>query len=391
MKRWMVVAAWDWRLRADRHAGCGARRAACLVRGLPGGCHRVVNRHAAISKNNVWAVGETYTKAGKPVYQPFIRHFNGSSWQVVTIPGSAGSAIPGCQHRRRTTSGSAGTRAAARPPLPWRVPVERRPLGKGPDARDGGIRSVAVLGPNNVWAFGMSSAVFVRRLPLERLQVAGLPPRQHQLHPAGASPRQRPITSGCPDTRTRGSSRWWPPTAGTARAWHAVSMPHPALDDGARSHGGVGLQRLDRLVRSTAESPPHALHWDGHHWRTVTVPYYADTTDIVPDGKGGYWFGAQAILTGSTWTSRGGPRLHRRLQRRDPDTGHHVLPAGRRGGDRQLFNPRSQRSSGSTSSRLAPGSALEPVDKGFHVAANLAGLGSRRWPPQRGVGGWPVW
>jgi hypothetical protein len=35
----------------------------------------------------------------------------------------------------------------------------------------------------------------------------------------------------------------------------------------------------------------------------VTPPNYANTYDIVPDAKGGYWFGWQAILTGSTWTN----------------------------------------------------------------------------------------
>jgi hypothetical protein len=43
--------------------------------------------------------------------------------------------------------------------------------------------------------------------------------------------------------------------------------------------------------------------WDGRKWYTVTAVYYADPLDIVPDGKGGYWFGAQAILNGSTWTT----------------------------------------------------------------------------------------
>ena len=44
------------------------------------------NQTAAISKNNIWAVGDTYTKAGKTIYQPFVRHFNGSSWQAITLP-----------------------------------------------------------------------------------------------------------------------------------------------------------------------------------------------------------------------------------------------------------------------------------------------------------------
>jgi hypothetical protein len=29
----------------------------------------------------------------------------------------------------------------------------------------------------------------------------------------------------------------------------------------------------------------------------------ANTSNVVPDGKGGYWFGDAAILTGSTWAS----------------------------------------------------------------------------------------
>ena len=35
----------------------------------------------------------------------------------------------------------------------------------------------------------------------------------------------------------------------------------------------------------------------------MTAVYFADPLEIVPDGKSGYWFGAQAILSGSTWTT----------------------------------------------------------------------------------------
>ena len=35
----------------------------------------------------------------------------------------------------------------------------------------------------------------------------------------------------------------------------------------------------------------------------MTTSYTADPLDIVTDGKGGYWFGARAILTASTWTT----------------------------------------------------------------------------------------
>jgi hypothetical protein len=35
----------------------------------------------------------------------------------------------------------------------------------------------------------------------------------------------------------------------------------------------------------------------------VTASYYANVFDVVPDAQGGYWFGPQAIVTGSTWTT----------------------------------------------------------------------------------------
>jgi hypothetical protein len=51
------------------------------------------------------------------------------------------------------------------------------------------------------------------------------------------------------------------------------------------------------------DTASHVLHWDGHQWHTATTPDYAGIFSIVPDGKGGYWFGPEAILTGGTWTS----------------------------------------------------------------------------------------
>ena len=50
---------------------------------------------AAISKTNIWAVGHTYTTAGKAIYRPFIRHFNGargrpSRFRIPRVPPRTG-------------------------------------------------------------------------------------------------------------------------------------------------------------------------------------------------------------------------------------------------------------------------------------------------------------
>src|SRR5712691_12088576 len=92
VRRWTVVAA----LGLAAVGGIvtpGAARASSSAwyrvyqSGFSGSFHQI----AAVGKNNIWAVGDTYTASGKTVYTPFIRHFNGSSWQAITIPNSSGS------------------------------------------------------------------------------------------------------------------------------------------------------------------------------------------------------------------------------------------------------------------------------------------------------------
>jgi hypothetical protein len=77
-------------------------------------------------------------------------------------------------------------------------------------------------------------------------------------------------------------------------------MPHPAFNNAGPTVTAVSPSNV--WIGWDDNTQSHVLHWDGHQWHTVTLPFYADPLDIVPDGKGGYWFGATAILTGSTWT-----------------------------------------------------------------------------------------
>ena len=46
-----------------------------------------------------------------------------------------------------------------------------------------------------------------------------------------------------------------------------------------------------------------AAHWNGHTWTVLTAPANAnaDAYQIVPDGRGGYWFGPFADWTGTKW------------------------------------------------------------------------------------------
>jgi hypothetical protein len=105
------------------------------------------------------------------------------------------------------------------------------------------------------------------------------------------------------------------------------------------------VSRSNVWIGSETRTGSHVLHWDGHLWHTVTVPTaptYADPLNVVPDGKGGYWFGAQAMLTGSTWTSEqvslgngGGYADVSRI----PGTTSFLLPAGVETGSSSIEKP----------------------------------------------------
>jgi hypothetical protein len=94
MKRRMAAAALAVGVGMAGAAGVAAPGAARAS--TTGGWNRVFQSRdsggfrsiAAISKSDVWAAGYL-TRSGKIVYKPYLRHFNGSAWQAVTIPGAS--------------------------------------------------------------------------------------------------------------------------------------------------------------------------------------------------------------------------------------------------------------------------------------------------------------
>jgi hypothetical protein len=261
---------------------------------------------AAISQNNVWAVGSLWGKKGNTIYQPFIRHYAGRGWRTVTIPGSpklesdqvSASAANDVWVLGLTPSSTAHSMAYRYDGSHWhKIPV--------PSETD--LESAVVLGPNNVWALGSSATVFA--------------PGSHVsatvFHWDGAKWRGYSVAHGTlvPESvsASAGNNVW---VAGAVRAgkaeravayrwngtgWHNAGLPRVLNDDPrvsvfSRANVWIGWSAADRY---------HATHWDGQHWHTLAVPdnLLANTGNVVPDGQDGYWFGDAAILTGGTWTS----------------------------------------------------------------------------------------
>jgi hypothetical protein len=254
---------------------------------------------AAISKNNIWAVGDTFTTAGKPVYQPFIRHFNGSSWQVVTIPGATSSTS---ELVSASAANNVWVAGLARSPSHTAISVVYRwngaRWGKVPMPALTALTRFVVLAPDNVWAIGSSGAISDQVFHWNGAKWQGyLGTLNFIPQQISASSASNVWVSGYAwsgSKQVAAAYRW------NGSAWHSAGMPHPVIDAGASvtavapSNVWIGYFTATRLA---------ALHWDGHQWHTLTVPVFGNPWDIVPDGKGGYWFGSCAILSGNTWTS----------------------------------------------------------------------------------------
>jgi hypothetical protein len=162
------------------------------------------------------------------------------------------------------------------------------------------LQGVVALAPNNVWAFGTSGTVFDDIFHWNGSRWQYYLAANTNFVPQGisASAPNNVWVSGYSFSGSKqvaAAYRW------NGSAWHPVSMPHPVLNDGGPSVTAVSPSNV--WIGWADITTSYALHWDGHQWHTVTGSYYANTSNIVPDGKGGYWFGAQAILTGSTWTN----------------------------------------------------------------------------------------
>ena len=301
MKRWIVAAALGL-------ATAGGIVTPGTAQASSGAWYRVYqadvpgsfNQTAAISKTNIWAVGDTYTTAGKTIYQPFVRHFNGSSWRAITIPHSSGSTadwVSASAASNVWVGGLKNNSTATTVVYRWngarwvKIPVPAVTY----------LQGVIALAPRNAWAFGSSGTE-----AYDIFHWNGSKWRYYLANYINFIPQD--ISASGPDNvwvsgfAYSGSKQVVAAYRWNGTAWHPVSMPHPVFDDAGPDVTAVSPSNVWIGWYDTTTS--HALHWDGHHWHTVTATYYADPLHIVPDGKGGYWFGAQAILTGSTWTEQ---------------------------------------------------------------------------------------
>jgi hypothetical protein len=261
---------------------------------------------AAISKTNIWAVGDLWAKNGKTVYQPFIRHYAGGRWTTVTIPGSprfasdqvSASAADNVWVFGLSPSSVAHSVAYRYDGSRWhRIPV--------PAKTD--LQGAVALGPDNVWAFGSSGTIFAPGSSVSATVFHWNGTRWRGYNLANGNLIPESISASAKNNVWIAGAVW----AGSAEravayrwdgaGWHNAGLPRVLTDD----PGVSALSPANVWIGWNAADRTHALRWDGRHWHTQAIPddVIASTSNVVADGRGGYWFGDAAILTGSTWTS----------------------------------------------------------------------------------------
>jgi hypothetical protein len=254
---------------------------------------------AAISRTNVWAVAGL-THRSLLVYKPFIRRFNGTTWEPVTIRGARmySDSVQATSARDVWVFGLTRTNVAASAAYRWdgarwhKIPVPGFTY----------LQGTVVLGPSNVWAFGGSSV-----LTGDIFHWNGRTWRSYNVsfYPqsiSASSARNLWLTglaSARGDKEKVIAARW------TGRHWRPVSTPRPVVDS---SPTVTALSRSNVWIGWDTLTKTYAAHWNGHHWRTVVAPgdVEAESSEIVPDGHGGYWFGPFADWTTHGWISTSG-------------------------------------------------------------------------------------
>lgn len=197
---------------------------------------------AAISANDVWAVGyRGGTKSETPI-ETFILHWNGAAWTQVASPNIAGGAnqlfgITAISANDIWAVGSAGGAPLA---LHWNGSTwSVIPVAVGSGLRSGNLSAVSGKAGNDVWAVGDGKGVF--------------------------------------NNQTFATIMHWNGSRWTEKVCRAASSSNPP--DGYEGGGpdtyftGVAAAAVNDVWAVGVDgSGPMILHWDGQAWTAVTHP-----------------------------------------------------------------------------------------------------------------------
>jgi hypothetical protein len=250
----------------------------------------------AVSATDAWS---TWSAAGNKD----VEHWNGRSWQRVSVPANLASRVAGAPIGASSASdvwvfGAVGSVIRYNGGK-WRVQTIPK---WAVHSNLGGDISVtpAVFSPTNVWAFSLGwdaptkpdhYAAHYNGHVWTKVEMPAVPYTVSVVSPtdiwaAGPSPQN--------------ISKWvlmhW-----NGKTWTTPPMPRASVPKGdtAQFSGLLGVGQTDAWMManiSTSSLVPaktELLHWNGKSWSNVAIKYPTTTMQIASDGHGGLWAAAQ--------------------------------------------------------------------------------------------------
>jgi hypothetical protein len=260
---------------------------------------------AAISQTNAWAVGHPFN-GNADVQQPIIRHYDGTGWKAVTIPGGTNfeaDHVAASGARNVWVYGLAAgsvldSSAAYRyDGSSWhKVPVPPLTVLVG----------MVTFGSSNTWAISSESPDNANAQSIFHWDGSRWHRYDLGFTPMGisASSAVNVWVAGLSAGRVA-AYRW------DGSAWHAARIyVHPGTIAGPTMLASAPTDLW--IGWETPFGLAGALHWNGHHWSDIDSPANLHASiGIVRDGVGGNWFGAFARFDyGSKWTGLSVPAAH---------------------------------------------------------------------------------
>ena len=284
-------------------AGCTAQGPAAAARAGGTAHWRVayqagtngVQSVTATAAGDAWAVGS----AGSG---PLVLHWDGRAWQAFPGPGVpdlalvqvAASSPRDVWVLGEDTGGSDPVRSIYR----WDGSGWRQMAGLPEFSY---IAQMLVLGPDDVWVTTGSGGAGDELYHFNGTGWTGYPDQLAGVSVlAGTAPADVWAAGwvyGGPAGRTQvaAAERW------DGSRWTRVTLPRLAS-----AVSGIGMSSAADVWLGGAG---FLLHWNGHSWRTLTAPPGdgGDSTQVVPDGHGGAWLGADTHWTGLVWVHENPP------------------------------------------------------------------------------------
>ncbi|GAC1397385.1 MAG: hypothetical protein NVS4B12_27320 [Ktedonobacteraceae bacterium] len=249
-----------------------------------------LNGIAALSDDNVWAVGQNAI-----TFQVLIKHWDGTVWQIVPTPG-----IPGAQSSRlqgiAAISANDVWAVGSIDPLAdliehwngrtWSIVSNRGGQGDF-------LNGITALSKNNAWAVGTffdsssTEHVLIKHWDghtWSTVRTADPGPQNNTLLAVAATSAQDVwAVGGFTDAKlaNQGLVEHW-----DGHSWHLMTRLNPAGSNNATLSGVSALSPKNVwAVGAATDSSNHFStwieHWDGHSWQRVSSPNYPNADDSI--------------------------------------------------------------------------------------------------------------